>query len=233
MVRVHGALTMLLILVLGACAPLQPVQPIDQILPTFVLPTGEATGELNEAYPTAQASESSASQSVSGFELTLRRAWRDGKQVNAEVCFTLPDSSDWTIWEAHFEYGGTSVSEFSTAFLSSEQAQGGPASQRCDELSFYVPPDADLSAAGLTVESVGAYPSAEEYCTVFMPKIQQTLADRGNDIALDCPSTDGVMSLQIVGLPEGMSQEEAEQLVYSDEFYTVHGPWNFPITFDQ
>jgi hypothetical protein len=145
----------------------------------------------------------------------------------------LPDSSDWTIWEAHFEYGGTSVSEFSTSFLSSEQGQAGPASQRCDELSFYVPPDADLTAAGLTVESVGAYPSAEEYCTVFMPKIQQTLADRGNNITLECPSIDGVMSLQIVALPEGMSQEEAEQIVYSDEFYTVHGPWNFPITFDR
>lgn len=233
MLRVSSGLMMLLIILQGACAPLPPVQPIEQILPTFVLPAGEATGELNEAYPTAQASESSASQSVSGFELTLRRAWRDGKQVNAEVCFTLPDSSDWTIWEAHFEYGGTSVSEFSTAFLSSEQGQGGPASQRCDELSFYVPPDADLAAAGLTVESVGAYPSAEEYCTVFMPKIQQTLADRGTNITLDCPTIDGVMSLQIAGVPDGMSQEEAEQLVYSDEFYTVHGPWSFPVTFDQ
>ena len=136
MLRVSSGLAMLVSILLGACTPLQPVQPTEQILPTFILPAGEATAEVNAAYPTAQASELGASQSVSGFELTLRRAWRDGKQVNAEVCFTLPDSSDWTIWEAHFEYGGTSVSEFSTALLSSEQGQGGAASQRCDELSF-------------------------------------------------------------------------------------------------
>jgi hypothetical protein len=30
-----------------------------------------------------------------------------------------------------------------------------------------------------------------------------------------------------------MSQEEAEQLVFSDEFYTVRGPWIFPVTFSQ
>lgn len=233
MLGVPKTLIMFTIILLSACAPLAPIQTVDQVLPTFVVPTEEATGEINEAYPTAQAMEPSASQSVSGFEITLRRAWRDGKQVHAEVCFTLPDTSDWTIWEAHFEHGGTSVSEFSTAFLSSDQGQEGGISQRCDELSFYVAPDADLAAAGLTIESVGAYPGSEEYCTVFMPKIQQTLAERGINITLDCPTVDGAMSLQIVGLPEGMSKEEAEQLVYSDEFYTVRGPWYFPITFDR
>ena len=189
-----------------------------------------AAPEPNEAYPTAEASESNASQSVGGFSLNLRRAWRDGKQVNAELCFTLPDSSGWTIWEAHYEYGGTTVSEFSAAFLSQEP---GPPAQRCDQISFYVPPDADLSASSLTVESVGAYPSADEFCSVYMPKIQQALSERATGITIDCPNIDGAMSLQIVGKPEGMSQEQAEQLVFSDEFYTVRGPWSFPITFDE
>ena len=171
------------------------------MLPTFVAPESAQTGavpEPNEAYPTAQASESSASQSVSGFALSLRKAWRDGKQVNAEVCFSLPDSSDWTIWAAHYEYGGTVVSEFSSAFLSKSEAQGGQPAERCDQISFYVPPDADLSASSLTVESVGAYPAADEYCSLYMPKIQQTLNDRGIAITLDCPEVDGVASLQIV-----------------------------------
>ena len=103
--------------------------------------------EPNEAYPTAQASESSASQSVSGFSLSLRKAWRDGKQVNADVCFSLPNSSDWTIWAAHYEYGGTVISEFSSSLLSKEEAQPDKPAQRCDQISFYVPPDADLSAS--------------------------------------------------------------------------------------
>ena len=219
---------MVLVLGLAGCAPITVPQPV---MPTFV---SEATGnvpEPNEAYPTAQAAEGAASQTVSGFELNLERAWRDGKQVNADVCFTLPDSSDWTIWSAHFEYGGNSISEFSSALLSTTEGQDGQGAQRCDQLSFYVPPDADLSSSNLTVEAVGAYPSADEYCSLYMPKIQQALADRGIAIGLDCPVVDGAASLQITSKPEGMSQEEAEQLVFSDEFYTVRGPWIFPVTF--
>jgi hypothetical protein len=230
MVRAMTVWVAILILVLGSCAPMPPAQ---QVLPTFVSQAEVTLPEPNEAYPTAQASESNASQSVSGFSLNLRRAWRDGKQMNAELCFTLPDSSDWTVWEAHYEYGGTSTSEFSSVFLSKEEGQAGQPSQRCDQLSFYVPPDADLSASSLTVESVGAYPSAEEYCSLYMPKIQQTLNDRGAGITLDCPIVDGAMSMQIVAKPDGMSQEEAEQLVFSDEFYTVRGAWTFPVTFSQ
>jgi hypothetical protein len=43
----------------------------------------------------------------------------------------------------------------------------------------------------------------------------------------------GVQAMQIVGRPETMSQEEAEQLVYSDEFYTVKGPWAFTFNLGQ
>jgi hypothetical protein len=193
----------------------------------------QAEPTLSESYPTAQAAESSASQSVSGLALRLDRAWRDGKQVNADVCFSTPDASDWTIWAAHFDYAGESVSDFSSSLTSQQEASDAQPAERCDELGFYVPPDADLSAASLTVESVGAYPTAEEYCSLYMPKIQQSLEERGIAITLDCPVIDGTASMQITGIPDDMSQEEAEQLVYSDEFYTVKGPWTFPVTFEQ
>ena len=230
MVRAKTLSGVMIVLMLGACAPAPVQQPI---LPTFVNEVEAAVPEPNEAYPTAQASESNSSQTVSGFALNLRRAWRDGKQVNAELCFTLPDSSDWTVWAAHYEYGGNSISEFSSSFLSKEEGQAGQASQRCDQLTFYVPPDADLTASSLTVESVGAYPSADDYCSLYMPKIQQAFTERGIGITLDCQVVDGASSMQIVSIPEGMSQEEAEQLAFSEEFYTVRGPWTFPVTFSQ
>lgn len=216
----------------AACAPAPlPAQPV---LPTFLPAEGQAEApppESNEAYPTAQASVSTPSQSVGGFSVALRRAWRDGKQVNAEVCFTLPDASDWTVWEARFQYQETSVPEFSSALLAMEEGQPGQPAQRCDQLSFFVPPDADLSTSTLTVDAVGAYPSAEEYCSLYLPKIQQALADRGIDLTLECPPVEGSPSLQIVDLPEGMSQAEAEELVFSEDFYTVRGPWSFPVAF--
>jgi hypothetical protein len=218
------------IILLTACGPALPSGPI---LPTFLPSMGTEAPEANPAYPTAQAAEPVATQSVGGFAIRLDRAWRDGKQVYGDICFTPPDSSDWTIWAAHLDYSGTSVSEFSTAMTSAQDATAGTTSERCDELGFFVPPDADLSAASLTIESVGAYPTSEEYCSLYMPKIQQTLQQRGTAITLGCSDVDGVMTMQIVSKPDDMTQDEAEQLVYSDEFYTIKGPWTFPVTFEQ
>ncbi|HTP01760.1 MAG TPA: hypothetical protein VMJ64_10330 [Anaerolineales bacterium] len=202
------------------------------VLPTIQAPAA-ATAEINQAYPTEQAQQSNASQTVSGFSVNLQRAWRDGKQVNANVCFTLPDASDWTVWNAHLEYGGQTVSEFSSSMLSRQETSGAEPGQRCDQLSFYVPPDANLSSSSLTIESLGAYPTQDEYCSLYMPKIQQALNDRGVAITLNCADTNGAMAMQITNKPDAMSQAEAEQLVYSDEFYTVKGPWSFPLTFSQ
>jgi hypothetical protein len=66
-----------------------------------------------------------------------------------------------------------------------------------------------------------------------MPKIQQTLTERGIAIALDCVDSNGVEVMQILSKPDTMSQEEAEQIVYSDEFYTVRGPWSFTFNLGQ
>ncbi len=226
MSRVIAALGLLAVLALAGCGS---TGPGALILPTFVSPG--ATAEINPAYPTQQAQQQNANQTVGGFSVNLQRAWRDGKQVNADVCFTLPDQSDWTIWNAHLEYGGQSISEFSSSMLSRKDPSGAQPGERCDQLGFYVPPDADLSSASITIESLGAYPSQEEYCTVYMPKIQQALNERGAGITLNCVDQNGSMSMQIASKPASMSQDEAEQLVFSDEFYTVKGPWIFPLTF--
>lgn len=206
------AIVTMLVLLGSACGPRPPafLPPTAQIDPT--------------SYPTLEAPLANERRSVSGFAVNLERLWRDGKQVYADVCFTLPDTSDWTIWEAHLEYNGQTVSEFSTSLLSKQEA-----GQRCDELGFYVPPDADLSSASLVIASFAAPPSGSDYCSIYMPKIQQTLDERGLAIQLACVESDGTMSMQIVGKPEGMSDEEAQQIVFSEEFYTVKGPWVFAV----
>ena len=218
------------LLILTACSP-TATSPV--VLPTFLSPQALATAEINQAYPTVQALQSNTTLIVSGFTVKLQRAWRDGKQVYADICFTLPDNSDWTIWNAHFDYTGQSVSEFSSAMLSKQDAAQGQPGMRCDKLGFYVPPDADLSSGSLTIQSLGAYPSQDEYCSLYLPKIQQTLNERGIAITLNCADVNGTMTMQITSKPDNMSQQEAEQMVYSDEFYTVNGPWTFPVTLGQ
>ena len=170
-------------------------------------------------------------QASNGIEVHADRAWRDGKQVNVDVCFTLLDSSDWSIWSASLAYPGASILDFGSTLLSLQEPASGKSGQRCDTLSFLnVPPDADLSSATVTIDAIAAQPRAEDYCTIYMPKIQQALSERGIAISLNCADVNGVQTMQIASKPDSMSDQEAEQIVYSDEFYTVKGPWSF--TFD-
>lgn len=215
---------LLLTLLLVACSPFvaqqaEPMQP---------------TAYIDPSYPTIQAAPAVVSQLTSGIEVRADRAWRDGKQVNVDVCFTLLDGSDWSIWGANLQYADQSILDFGSTMLSLQEPIEGQSGVRCDTVSFMnVPPDADLSNVTITIDAIAAPPRAEDYCTIYMPKIQQSLTERGIAVTLECADVNGVQAMQIVGKPDTMSQEEAEQLVYSDEFYTVKGPWSFTFNLGQ
>lgn len=192
------------------------------------------TAYIDPSYPTVQAESVAPVQTVSGIEVQVNRAWRDGKEVHAEVCFTLLDTSDWSIWGASLQYVGGSTIDFGSTLLSLQESAGTQAGVRCDTLSFFnVPPDANMSTAIVTVDAIAAPPRAEDYCTIYIHKIQQALNERGIAIQLGCEDSAGVQIMQIVSKPDSMSQEEAERIVYSDEFYTIKGPWSFVFNLGQ
>ena len=215
---------LLFTLLLVACAP------------TIVRQSGPAlpTAYIDPSYPTMQSQPAVMSQLLSGIEVRADRAWRDGKQVNVDICFTLLDGSDWSVSGASLQYADQTMSDFASTMLSLQEPVEGKSGIRCDTLSFInVPPDADLSNVTVTVDAIAAPPRAEEYCSIYMPKIQQALTGRGIAITLNCADVNGAQAMQIASRPDTMSQEEAEQLVYSDEFYTVKGPWAFTFNLGQ
>ncbi len=204
-------------------SPLPPMQPPVPMEPS-------ATPYIAESYPTAEAETVSGMQVMSGIDVRVDRVWQEGKQVYTDVCFELPDDSDWTIWEASLKYGETELHEYGTTLSRFEESQ--PA-KRCDVLEFYVPPDADLTMATIRIEKFAAFPRQEDYCTIYMPKIQQVMNERSTGIQLACNEVNSVLTMQIVSKPETMSQEEAERIVYSDEFFTISGPWEFTFSLGQ
>lgn len=204
--------------------------------PTIAQQSGPAlpTAYIDPSYPTMQAQPAVMSQLSSGIEVRADRAWRDGKQVNVDVCFTLLDGSDWSLWGASLQYADQTIFDFGSTMLSLQEPVEGKSGMRCDTLSFInVPPDADLSNVTVTIDAIAAPPRQEEYCSIYMPKIQQTLNERGDAITLACTDVNGVQTMQIASKPDTMTQEEAEQKVYSDEFYTVKGPWSFTFNLGQ
>jgi hypothetical protein len=204
--------------------------------PVVVLPAlhPAATAYIDVAsYPTAQVELAAPNQTASGIDVRMDRASVDGKKVNADVCFTLPDTSDWGISSASLTYSGILVQEYETTLVSLQEPANGAAGLRCDTLTFIVPPDADLSNTTIMIDAIAATPREGEYCSVYMPKIQQAMLDRGTGITLDCVDVNGVQTMQITGFPANMTQAQAEEIVYSPEFYSVKGPWSFSFNLAQ
>src|SRR3990172_4952490 len=100
-------IVLLLAVFLAACAPSQPQIALPEFLPT-------ATAYIDPSYPTAQASIAMHDQTASGIQVRMDSAWQDGKNVNANICFTLPDASDWSIWAASLNYAGTVLDIYGT-----------------------------------------------------------------------------------------------------------------------
>lgn len=212
----------LLTILLASCAPTVPQ--------TAAIPTAY----IDPSYPTMESAPLTTIQQSNGIEVRADKAWRDGKQVNVNVCFTLLDASDWSVWSSSLQYAGGSITDFSSTMISLQEPTNGQSGLRCDTLSFFnIPPDADLTNVTITVDALAVQPRAEDYCSIYMPKIQQALNDQGIAITLNCVDVNGMQTMQITSKPDNMTQEEAEQRVYSDEFFTKKGPWSFTFNLGQ
>jgi len=219
---------LILAIFVTACASSVEQPPV--VLPEILAP---ATAYIDPSYPRAQVELAAPNQTASGIEVRMERAAVDGKNVNADVCFTLPDTSDWSISSASLNYAGIVVQEFGTTLVSLQEPANGQTGLRCDTLTFVVPPDADLSNATIVIDSIAATPREGEYCSVYMPKIQQAMLERGIGIVLDCVDVNGLLTMQIISIPPEMNQQQAEEIVYSAEFYSVKGPWSFSFNLAQ
>jgi hypothetical protein len=219
---------LILLIFITACGTSveQPSVVLPEILPS-------ATAYTDPSYPSAQVELAAPNQVASGIKVGMERVAVDGKNVNADVCFTLPDTSDWAILAARLNYAGTVVQEFGTTLVSLQESANGQTGLRCDTLTFVVPPDADLSNATIVIDSIAATPREGEYCSVYMPKIQQAMLDRGIGIVLDCVDVNGLLTMQIMSVPPDITQQQAEEIVYNPEFYSVIGPWSFSFNLAQ
>ena len=117
----------LLVLVLAALACASPFSVVTSEAPpnqqqVSALPS--VTPFIAESYPTAAAESISPNQVVSGIDVRVERAWLEGKQVNADVCYTLPDASDWTIWSASLKYGDVVSDQYGATLLSTKEPTG-------------------------------------------------------------------------------------------------------------
>ncbi len=212
----RACLWILSILMLASCVPVQNVSP-----------TGYNPSSVT-FYPSQVATIQQTQTAPGGIvKVFTRSVERSGKEVHAEVCFISPDLANWTLGSVHFIVGEAEM-PFAGSLLT-ELKQMDKALQRCELLTFYVPPEMEVSQAILQVDNLLLEPDLEELCTLYLPKISPRLEAQG--IQADCLQTAEGWKLRILSHPPQISPEQVEGLIYDPANFAVSGPWHFILQF--
>lgn len=206
-------------------------------------------------------SNPSLSTTQSGITISAANFRIEEGRYLVDLCYDKPDKADWTIWQARLDYREHSQNLFGFEAIEIRQPSENGSQQvtrtdengesvyttidvgnaelpgvRCDLLHFDIPEGLALDEATLTIESIAAYPGEGMECQpAYLDKVNEALRSLHADLAADCSSTDlnggGISGLQISHKPDGMSQEEAETILRSDDLFImvngISGPWTF------
>lgn len=189
-----------------------------------------------------------------GIEISATNFIKEGNEVYVDVCYQLPDNSDWTINQAtlitrdsqELVLSGGSGLEFTqtlegskrkiTQFIDNKvivkeySAKPDVPDYRCDKLDFILldPENVDLSSVKLTIDSLIAIPREGEECQVYSDKIQTALDAEGSGIKFQCILSDGGPQIQIINKPASMSLADAQNEISKYSITDVYrGPWDF------
>ena len=178
-----------------------------------------------------------------------------------DLCFDKPDKADWTVWQARLDYREQTQNLFGFEAIEIRQPSENGSQQvtrtdengesvhttvdvgnaelpglRCDRLYFDIPEGLALDEVTLTIESIAVYPGEGIECLPeYLDRVNAALKSINQELEAACHSTDlnggGISGLQISQKPDGMTQEEAEGILRSDELFIllngISGPWTF------
>ncbi len=169
----------------------------------------------------------------------------EGDRFLADVCFDLPDEDDWTIRNASLRYGDTEIVGLRDGFGFSQigiilPGTEGAKGQRCDTIHFTLPEPYKGGPVTLIIHAIAAMPREGEVCNPsFLARAQEVLDAQSTGIRVGCvqdPLASGgvVEGLTVLEKPEGMSLEEAQALIGSQDFFIdvrgFRGNWAFTAT---
>ncbi len=246
-----SAVAVTLGLVIGRWLPEAKAEVGGPVLPTASVQSVGTADRVN--LDASLANGQPNTQVVDGITVSTSNPRIEGDKLSLDVCFTLPDDSNWIIWKASLKTEDTIVSDFAATPIElrlppvngqqkviTQDALGNPSERteavvgdrrgrRCDTLSFQVSGGSNVSTASLTVNSIAAQPAEGQYCA-YLEKVQKQLNARNVSIVISCTEKDGSTNSVVVSKSASMSQADAEQLVYSDEWFTKTGPWVFDLS---
>lgn len=241
----------------------QPVQAADVDQPAAK--TFEETNGFSEPLVASEPPESptdTTTQTVDGVEIRFLGAQQDDKSILVNVCFDLPDDSDWTIWNSTLEFDGQIYrwSEMAPSEIlkppvdgtqqvwtfkpeggvdiQSVEADANAPAYRCETIYFQgIADSASSTPYTFTIEALEAAPREGEHCSsAYLKKAQTELDARQTGITVKCNDEEYISGLEVVTKPETMSLETAKAYLGSTDFYLdlhgIRGPWVFTFEID-
>jgi hypothetical protein len=154
---------------------------------------------------------------------------QEGDHLKATLCFDMPDQANWGIDHASLGYTGAETTFESAETLENQSPLAdGTQGYRCQEISFVIPAQSDLSNATLTVQGLRASLGEGEFCERYLNEAQPTLTAQQTGIIIGCTQSGNGFNLTVISKPDSLSLEQAQRTVY--DFYTIPGPWIFPFS---
>lgn len=155
-------------------------------------------------------------------------------QIMAEICFDKPSPEDWQIYEADIiEFNnGLRPPKWSLECYKGMCPPANEMGMKCDTLSFPIPAAEQIHSFTIRIEDIVAVPTEGKWCEPeLIASFQRAIDEIQPGILLDCWRTPGIGGIKIVGVPEGMSSEEASD-IYNNANLLARvrgrkGPWVF------
>lgn len=196
-------------------------------------------------------------QMVNNIAIRIDNFHRENERILIDVCFDLPNDSDWTMWNGFLKYGekayewsGGGPIEIRKPPVDGKQqvltfptgggvnvtwvdGTDGQKGYRCETVYFDGIPSASNSTHyTFTIDALEAAPREGEECTqAYLGKAQAALDANKTGIIVKCVEGEYVSGLEVADKPTSMSMEEAQSILSSEDFYLelngIKGPWVF------
>jgi hypothetical protein len=199
-----------------------------------------------------KAAEVSASENVEG-EVPVRLVLSDtvdgitveagnfrvvGKYFVADFCYDRPSRADWLLGNPILESkDGASIPAFEIGLIEYISEGATPSGKRCDDVSFPIDEEIDLSEFSISVPKLEISWPEEFDCGA--ANVELETADTG--ILIECFTRElegggGYSGYEVVQRPEGISDEEMYALIlaaYERAIGVQYGPWELQGQFAQ
>lgn len=186
-----------------------------------------SAGSLDNALSDIPSIQSPQVQQANGIAIELNDVQKEGKYVQAAICYQLPSDADWlpgnSADDVVLTIDDKTIPMWGVKLIDWKTAPDGTKAQRCDRLWFPVAAGQDLSHFTVTIKRLVTSVPEQPDCN----KVQEKLTQARTGVLIQCNHVENPFGYTIEQKPTSISEGQVHKLVYDAFSEIVQGPWVF------